>query len=110
MKMDCHISDGPQEPGDEQERHEPDEDAAYDQYRQQCADDGICSALGCENDHMPTSSFCAECAHGEGNKKPQVHTKIGQYTGTKLFSYDKCYWWSTQETAWRMFLKTKKGI
>ena len=37
--------------------------------------------------------------------KPHLHTKIGKYTNTVLYSYDQAYWWSTAETAKRMYDK-----
>lgn len=107
MKMDCHISDGPQEPDDEHSYSEPDGDEAYDIYRQRCVDDGVCSTLGCERPHLATSIFCGECAHAGAETLADLHTKVGEYTGTLLYSYDQRYWWSTPDTAYRMFLKTK---
>lgn len=109
-KMPCHITDGPQEPEDMAPPREPDEDQAYETYRQECMDAGECITIGCFNQHLPTSAFCGECAHqDEDSYRPQLHTKVGKYTGTLLYSYDQAYWWSTPETAWRVFLKNKRG-
>jgi len=71
--MPCHISDGPQEPGDELiTNSEEDPDEAYDRQRQQEIDDErrppsfmqsnetpseICSVHGCEMD----GEYCERC-------------------------------------------------
>ncbi len=105
-KMPCHITDGPQEPDDIRAPEEPDPDDAYDRYRQDCVDDGECITLGCFNPHLPNQIVCEECQIvDEDSMKPQIYTKIGQYTGKTLYSYDQAYWWSTPETAWRCYKK-----
>lgn len=98
-KMPCHITDGPQEPDDIPGYEEPDEDAAYEAHRQRCIDDGLCQF--CMTDLV--DGRCPECSAKV--RHADCHTKIGQYTGTTLYSYDQAYWWSTEETAWRMIQK-----
>lgn len=74
-KMPCHISDGPQEPGDELYSEGPDEDQLYEEQRQQEIDDA----------------------------QPHVYYKTGRFTGSALYSCDKAYWWSTKQKALEMY-------
>jgi hypothetical protein len=58
-KMPCHISDGPQEPDDGYTQQEIDEDAAYENFRQQKIDDGEC--MSCNKKHLPGEIYCEQC-------------------------------------------------
>lgn len=91
-KMPCHISDGPQTPEDQDELYanrEIDEDEAYETWR---AD---------QIDRAHAMSTLKERHTG-------LHTKISKYTKTTLYSYDQAYWWSTEETAWKMHKKIER--
>ena len=110
-KMQCHISDGYQDPDDVPGDREVDEDNAYETYRQQCLDANECATVGCFNEPMPDSHLCEECRPvDEDSTRPMLHTKIGQYTGTLLYSYDNAYWWSEVDTAWRCYLKLRNKL
>lgn len=58
-KMPCHISDGPHEPDDVRDYVEPDEDAAYENFRQQKIDSGEC--MSCNSPHLPDEIYCEDC-------------------------------------------------
>jgi len=38
---------------------QPDEDAAYEEYRQRKIDDGEC--MTCQKPHLPGSPYCEDC-------------------------------------------------
>lgn len=61
--MPCHISDGPQEPGDELISHsEEDPDEAYDRQRQQEIDNAVCAICKVEwVDVINGEDTCAGC-------------------------------------------------
>lgn len=90
-KMPCHISDGPQTPEDVPGHTEIDEDQAYEDDRQREIDEQAYHRQ-IDRDHASKPA-------------PHLHTKIGKYTGKVQYSYDQAYWWSTAETAKRMYDK-----
>ena len=99
-RMPCSITDGPDYDTwvDQQNKTEPDEDEAYrrmiqdeiDQHRQDYLEERRKAAVETDQVHAMADT-------------PKLHTKIGAYTGATLYSYDGTLWFSTQETALRMF-------
>ena len=79
-KMPCHITDGPQEPGDDRMYlPEEDPDEAYDRMRQNNVD-----------------------------KLPTLQEKTGEATGMKLYSYDGRYWFATPVAARHFYRKIQQ--
>jgi len=86
-KMLCHISDGPETPED------VDRSGFNDRY----------SDPDLEREYRRD----IDAAHARAI--PMLHTKISSLTGRTLYSYDKAYWWSTEESAWRVFQKLEES-
>jgi hypothetical protein len=85
--MPCHISDGPETPED------VDRGGFNDRY----------------SDPDEARDYQAGVADAHARTIPMLHTKISTLTGKTLYSYDKAYWWSTEESAWRVFQKLEES-
>ena len=106
-RMPCRISDGPDYDTwlERQNRAEPDEDAAYRRMIQEEVDQH-------RQDELEEHRRVAKDADLAQPAPPQLHTKIGKFTGAPLYSYDQAYWFSTPEVALRAFQQinnTAKG-
>jgi hypothetical protein len=102
-KMPCSISDGPQEPEDVEGFREVDEDAEYERLRAREIDE----ARRIQDVGSARTYARAFDLSYAADREPTLHEKIGTYTRKQLYSYDQKYWWSSPETALRMFNKLK---